>query len=96
MSSAVFIPLIPSVAVPVRARKVSFLVGCQRLVARLFTTTQRTPAAAAAAAAPVLTAFQEAERVRAMADDLLRTDPGLAQELYAAADRHEYAHVTLA
>ncbi len=93
MSSAVFIPLIPSFAAPGRARKSSFLAGCQRLAARLFVT-QRTPAAAAAA--PVLTAFQEAERVRAMADDLLKTDPALAQELYAAADRHEYAHATRA
>lgn len=89
MSSAVFIPLIPSVAAPGRARQSSFLAGCLRLAARLFAT-QRTPAAAAAT--PMLTAFQDAERVRAMADDLLKTDPGLAQELYAAADRHEYAH----
>ena len=73
MSSAVFIPLIPSAAALVRARKVSFLARCQRL-----------------------TAFQEAERVRAMADELLKTDPDLAQELYAAADRHEYAHAAWA
>ena len=93
MSSAVFIPLIPSAAAPVRARKASFLAGCQRLAARLFTS-RRAPAAAATA--PVLTAFQEAERVRAMADDLLKTDPDLAQELYAAADRHEYEHAARA
>lgn len=91
MSSAVFIPLIPSAAAPVRVRKASLLAGCQRLAARLFTS-RRAPAATATA--PVLTAFQEAERVRAMADDLLKTDPALAQELYAAADRHEYAHAT--
>ena len=95
MSSAVFIPLIPSAVVPVRARKASFLAGCQRLAARLFAS-RRAPAAAATATAPVLTAFQQAGRVRAMADDLLKTDPDLAQELYAAADRHEYAHTTLA
>ena len=93
MSSAVFIPLIPSAAAPVRVRKESFLAGCQRLIAQLFTS-RRAPAAAVDA--PVLTAFQEAERVRAMADDLLKTDPDLAQELYAAADRHEHAHATLA
>lgn len=93
MSSAVFIPLIPSASAPVRIRKESFLVACQRLVTRLFVT-QRAPVAAATA--PVLTAFQEAERVRAMADNLLKTDPDLAQELYAAADRHEYEHATLA
>ena len=93
MSSAVFLPLIPSVAAPVRARKVSVLAGFTRLVARLFTS-QRAPAAAVAA--PLLTPFQEAERVRAMADDLLKTDPDLAQELYAAADRHEYQHAARA
>lgn len=92
MSSAVFIPLIPSVAAPVRARKASLLAGCQRLAARLFTS-RRAPVAATA---PVLTPFQEAERVRAMADDLLKTDPGLAQDLYAAADRHEYEHAARA
>lgn len=91
MSSAVFIPLIPSVAAPVRARKASFLADCQRLVTRLFASRH-----APAAVAPVLTAFQEAERVRAMADDLLKTDPDLAQELYAAADRHEYTHAARA
>lgn len=69
------------------------LAGCLRLAARLFTS-RRTPAAAATA--PVLTAFQEAERVRAMADDLLTTDPDFAQELYAAADRHEYEHAARA
>jgi ABC-type oligopeptide transport system substrate-binding subunit len=89
MSSAVFIPLIPFATAPVRVRKASFLADCQRLAARLFAS-RRAPAAVATA--PVLTAFQEAERVRAMADDLLKTDPDLAQELYAAADRHEYQH----
>lgn len=93
MSSAVFIPLIPSASAPVRARKESFLAACQRLAARLFVT-ERAPVAAATV--PVLTAFQEAERVRAMADDLLKTDPDFAQELYAAADRHEYEHAARA
>lgn len=41
--------------------------------------------------APVrpLTAFDEADQMRAMADDLLKSDPALAQDLYTAADRHE-------
>lgn len=37
----------------------------------------------------VLTRFEEAEQVRAMANDLLSSDPAFAQDLYAAADRHE-------
>ena len=36
-----------------------------------------------------LTRFEEAEQLRAMADDLLSSDPAFAQDLYAAADRHE-------
>ena len=39
-----------------------------------------------------LTALEQADRVRAKADKLLAADPVFAQELYAAADRHEYAH----
>jgi hypothetical protein len=38
-----------------------------------------------------LTRFEEAEQLRAMADDLLNSDPSFAQDLYAAADRHELA-----
>jgi hypothetical protein len=46
---------------------------------------------AARAATPVrpLTRFEEAEQLRAMADDLQSSDPAFAQDLYAAADRHE-------
>lgn len=36
-----------------------------------------------------LTRFEEAEQVRAMAMDLLDSDPAFAQDLFAAADRHE-------
>jgi hypothetical protein len=36
-----------------------------------------------------LTRFEEAEQLRAMADDLVSSDPAFAQDLYAAADRHE-------
>ncbi len=38
-----------------------------------------------------LTRFEEAEQLRAMADDLQSSDPAFAQDLYAAADRHELA-----
>lgn len=36
-----------------------------------------------------LTRFEEAEQLRAMADDVAQSDPAFAQDLYAAADRHE-------
>jgi len=38
----------------------------------------------------VLTAREEADQVRDMANELMHTDPGFAQDLYAAADRHEF------
>ena len=38
-----------------------------------------------------LTRFEEAEQLRAMADDLQSSNPAFAQDLYAAADRHELA-----
>jgi hypothetical protein len=37
------------------------------------------------------TARQEAEKLRAYADSLHRADPRYAQDLYAAANRHELA-----
>jgi len=37
-----------------------------------------------------LTVFEEAEQLRAMADDVLQSDPAFAQDLYAAADRKEH------
>ncbi len=43
----------------------------------------------AAKTARPLTRFEEAEQLRAMADDLQSSDPAFAQDLYAAADRHE-------
>ncbi|MBP6483320.1 MAG: hypothetical protein KA254_01730 [Rhodoferax sp.] len=43
------------------------------------------------AAARPLTRYEEAEQLRAMANDLLSSDPAFAQDLYAAADRHEVA-----
>ncbi len=36
------------------------------------------------------TPVDEIAQLRAMADDLLKSDPSLAQDLYAAADRCEY------
>lgn len=44
------------------------------------------------AAMLALTAFQEAEELRAMADNLLRTDRKFAQDLYSAAGRHEMSN----
>ena len=46
--------------------------------------------APAAALAP-LTAFEEAENLRAIAFEWLQSDPNFAQDLYCAADRHERA-----
>lgn len=45
--------------------------------------------AAAAAAGPARTRHQEAEAVRRMAVDLIERDPRFADELFAAASRHE-------
>lgn len=42
-------------------------------------------------ASRVLTAREEADQVRDMANAMMHTDPGFAQDLYAAADRHEEA-----
>ena len=39
----------------------------------------------------VLTAFQEAEALRSYAADIQAQDPEFAQDLFAAADRHEIA-----
>ena len=36
-----------------------------------------------------LTPREQADQLRAMADDLIKSDPAFAQDLYAAADRHE-------
>jgi hypothetical protein len=38
---------------------------------------------------PVLTAYQEAEQLRTYASDIQAQDPEFAQDLFAAADRHE-------
>ena len=38
-----------------------------------------------------LTVFEEAAQLRAFADAQYKTDPGFAQDLYCAADRHERA-----
>ncbi len=40
---------------------------------------------------PVKTARQQADKLRAYADTLYRADPRHAQDLYAAATRHELA-----
>lgn len=59
-----------------------FLATVRQLFATWFSA--RTPAQARP-----LTRFEEAEQLRAMADDVLQSDPAFAQDLYAAADRHE-------
>ncbi len=43
------------------------------------------------AALKALSAMEEANELRSMADGELRRDPRFAQELYGAADRHERA-----
>ncbi len=43
---------------------------------------------------PVTTARHEADKLRAYADSLYRADPRYAQDLYAAATRHELAAET--
>ena len=43
----------------------------------------------AAAPAKHLTAYEEAEALRSFAADIQQQDPGFAQDLFAAADRHE-------
>jgi hypothetical protein len=43
----------------------------------------------AEATAP-LTRFQEAEQVRALAYSVALSDPAFAEDLYSAADRHEF------
>ncbi|RFO96728.1 hypothetical protein DIC66_11985 [Rhodoferax lacus] len=43
----------------------------------------------AADASPVQTAYQEAEALRSYAADIQSQDPDFAQDLFAAADRHE-------
>jgi hypothetical protein len=58
-----------------------------RLMRAIWSSTVSQPKAAMAA----LSAFEEAEQARAIADSFARSDPNFAQDLYAAADRHERA-----
>lgn len=62
--------------------------GCatrQLLVGLLVSLTRRTPPS------PASSARQQADKLRAYADTLQRSDPGYAQDLHAAANRHELA-----
>lgn len=61
-----------------------FLTTVQNMFAGWFATRTATPARP-------LTRFEEAEQLRAMADEVASSDPAFAQDLYAAADRHEMA-----
>jgi hypothetical protein len=44
------------------------------------------------AASRRLSVLEEAESLRAYAHSYVKTDPGFAQDLFAAADRHELEH----
>lgn len=55
----------------------------------LATALLRTAFSPAAVQSPVLTAFEEAEQLRTYASDIQSQDPEFAQDLFAAADRHE-------
>ena len=44
------------------------------------------------AAPRALTVFEEAEQIRTMAESFADSDRGFADDLFAAADRHEMAH----
>lgn len=57
----------------------------QLIIALFSTLTQRQPPC------PVKTARQQADQLRAYADTLSRADPRHAEDLYAAATRHEQA-----
>ena len=59
-----------------------FLSTVREMFAGWFATRAATPARP-------LTRFEEAEQLRAMANDLMSSDPAFAEDLYAAADRHE-------
>lgn len=61
----------------------------RQLITALFSTlTQRKPPC------PLENARQEADKLRAYADSLYRDNPRYAQDLYAAATRHEQAAAT--
>lgn len=71
------------------AQNVSFALrelalATRRLVGALWASTQQRMQPC-----PEKTARQEADKLRAYADNLYRTDPRYAQDLYAAATRHE-------
>lgn len=61
-------------------------VATRRLLTAVFKTVLR-----ARPISQVVTAQQEADKLRAYADTLSRTDPRYADDLYAAANRHEMA-----
>lgn len=51
-----------------------------------------TTAPRASVVGPQFTNRQEAEKLRALARDMMRIDPGSAADMYAAADRHEFGY----
>jgi hypothetical protein len=64
-------------------------VAAQGVVVALWAAVSQPPRSTTEVA--TLTAFEEAENVRAIADEWLQSDPRFAQELYCAANRHELA-----
>jgi hypothetical protein len=59
--------------------------AARHLLVALWNTTTHAPRAALQA----LSAYEEAEQLRAIADEYISKDPRFAQDLYGAADRHE-------
>jgi hypothetical protein len=78
----------PSLAQPrVHDAVVDLIAATGRLMRAIWNSAVSQPKAAMVA----LSAFEEAEQARAIADSFARSDPNFAQDLYAAADRHERA-----
>jgi hypothetical protein len=88
MSSVTLSNSSPSVFTPARSGAPSVAARVMAWVSARWTTlTTR-----AASQGRTLSPSEEAEQIRAMANDWLDRDPGFAQDLYAAADRHEIEH----
>ncbi len=81
------LPLNHSAAAPAIGSALNaFFSAASQLGSALVATLFKAPVARA------LSAADEAEQVRMMAESFVATDPGFAQDLFAAADRHEALH----
>ena len=87
MQSQGFTPVRPQ-AVGEALRELS--VAAQRVVTALWAALPQRRSALARALSPA----EEAARVRTLAGTHLKTDPGFAADLFAAADRYERDHET--